>query len=116
MRVAGRCDDAFQHLRKVRILGRLLAFACGKAEIGVDHLFHFDQVGANSLGIFGLAHQRQLQPDSRQGRSQGMADPGQHLGALVQLAHDPVAHRLKGAAGKPDLARAFEPVILCLPS
>ena len=44
-----------------------------------------------------------------------MADPGQHLGALVQLAHDPVAHRLKGAAGKPDLARAFEPVILCLP-
>ena len=76
MRVAGRCDDALQHLRKVRILGRLLALARGEAEIGVDHFLHLDKVGADGLGVFGLAHQRQLQPDSRQWCSQIMADPG----------------------------------------
>ena len=115
MGVAGRCYDALQHLRKVCIFGRLFTFACGKAEIGVDHFFHFDKIGTDGLGIFGLAHQRQLQPDSRQWCPQVVTDSGQHLGALVQLAHDPMAHGLKGAAGKPDLACAFKSVILGLP-
>ena len=86
---------------------RLLAFAGRKAEIGVDHPFHLDKIRADCVSVVGFAHQFQLQTDACQGCAKVMTDASQHLGAFVQLAHDPMAHCLKGTPGKPHFACAL---------
>ena len=48
------------------MFGRLFALSGREAEIGIDHFFHFDKIGADGMRILGVPHQRQLQPDARE--------------------------------------------------
>ena len=116
MGVAGLGDHPVEHRLQIGILGRLFPLAGGKAQIGVDHPFHFGKIGPDRRSVLAVVHQFELQADAGQRSAKVVADAGQHFRPLVELAHDAVTHRLEGTAGKPYLARALKPVIRCLAS
>ncbi len=105
------CNQPVQKIINRQLLWGLITLASGKSKIAINHFFHFADIAADGFGIFIIFHQCQLKTHAGQRGAQIMANTGQHFGALIQLPHDAITHRLKSAASKPNLACAFEPVI-----
>ena len=61
---------------------------------------------AQVAGLLALLHQRQRQLHPGERRAQVVADAGEHLGALLDLALQPRAHRQERGAGAADLLGA----------
>ena len=105
------CHQPAQKLINRQLLRSLVTLTSGKRKIAINHFFHLANITADGFGVFIIGHQGQLKTHASQWGTQIMANAGKHFGALIQLPHDAIAHCLKGAASKPNLARPFKPVI-----
>ena len=88
--------------------GRLLAFlAAGEGEVALDHALHLGDVGFETGHAFALALHGELQLHPGQRRAQVVADAGEQLGALGDLAPDALAHDDEGGRRLAHLAGAL---------
>ena len=86
-------------------LDHLAALAAGEAQILLDQLGHLADILAEpgQHRVVALSEQLELELHAGQGRAQVVADGGQHLGTLADVAQDAVAHQVEGVGGLADL-------------
>lgn len=94
----------FSHLDFV---GKLLPLPPGEGKVAFNHALHLNQICLQAFNLRGTRQHRQLKLHPGQGRAEVMAHPRKHLGTLVYLAAQPIAHHQKGAARATHFRRPF---------
>ena len=104
---AGARHHVLQQTGEVERNRPFLAVAPGERQVVGDHHLHIGDVGLQLVDVGAVAEHRQLQLHARQGGAQVMADAGQHIGTLGDLALDAVAHDQEGPGRLAHLAGAL---------
>ena len=103
-----RASSAIASARAKGSVGdRLLeAVAAGEGEELAEHPLHLVDVRREVAGLLAVVHQRQRQLHAGERRPEVVADARQHLGALLDLALQPRAHRQERRPRPPHLLGA----------